>query len=132
MSHAPDNPYAAPQEYEYPEITSEARNWAMFCHLSALFFLGMATIVHIVGPLVVWLMKRDDHPFIDEHGKESVNFQITITIYTLLLLPLVCIVIGIPLLIALWIANIVFVIIAAVKASNGEAYRYPLTIRLIS
>ena len=84
---------------------------------------------HIVGPLVVWLLKKDDHPFIDDQGSEAVNFQISIVIYSVLL-AITCI--GIPLALLLWPIDVVFVIIAAVKASKGEAYRYPLTIRLIS
>jgi uncharacterized Tic20 family protein len=136
MSTPPDpgNPYAPPHEYALPELTSEARNWAMLCHLSA--FLGvfpLTTFGHIVGPLVVWLVKRNEHPFIDYHGKESLNFQISVTLYTLLLTPTICIFfIGIPLIGAVWITSWVLIVIAAMKASDGEAYRYPLTIRLIS
>jgi hypothetical protein len=133
MSEGPDHPqYAEAEDGHYLEVTSSARNWAMLCHLAALVTLGAPTLAHIIAPLIVWLIKRDEHPFIDEHGKESVNFQISITIYTLLLLPLLCVFIGIPLLVALWMTNIVLVIVAAVKASNGEVYRYPLTIRLIT
>ncbi len=86
---------------------------------------------HVVAPLVVWLLKRSDHPFIDEHGKESVNFQITVTIYSLLIAPLFCFLVGIPLFIALWIANIVFIIRAFLAAGDGRMYRYPLCLRLI-
>jgi len=126
------NPYDAPQQFEpvYPELTSEVRNWGMLCHLIALLAMPFGA-GHIVGPLIVWLVKRDEHPFIDDQGKESLNFQISMTIYGLVLVPLMCLLIGFPLLIALGITNIVFIVIASVKASGGEAYRYPLTIRFL-
>ena len=109
----------------------QARNWGMLCHLSALAaFLGIP-FGHLLGPLVVWLVKKNEYPFVDEQGKESLNFQISVTIYAMPLVILVFVLIGIPLLIALLIGDVIFVIIAAVKASNGESYRYPLTIRFI-
>ena len=131
MSTGPDpaNPYAPQDEFDLPELTNEAKTWGALCHASAL--LGAFPLVGIgllVGPLIVWLVKRNDHPFIDDQGREAVNFQISVLIYGLLL-TISCV--GIPLSIALGIADLVFVIVAAVKASNGEAYRYPLTIRLI-
>ncbi len=133
MSTGPDptNPYAPQHEYELPELTNEARNWGMLCHLIALLAMPFG-FGHIVGPLVVWLLKRNDHPFIDDQGKESLNFQISITIYTLLLLPTLCLVVGVVLVPALWVVNAIFIVIASIKASGGEAYRYPLTIRLVS
>jgi uncharacterized protein len=116
---------------DLPELTSEARNWGMFCHLIALLAMPLG-FGHIVGPLVIWLIKRNDHPFIDDQGKESLNFQISITIYTVLLSPTICIVIGLPLIAALWIANVIMIVVASIKASGGEAFRYPLTLRLVS
>jgi uncharacterized protein len=122
---------AEPQGEHLPELTSEAKNWAVLCHLSALFgFLGPG-FGHLIGPVLVWLFKRHDHPFIDENGKESVNFQISITIYAVLISPTVCVAIGIPLLIALFVANVILVVLAAIRASNGELYHYPLCLRLI-
>ena len=93
----------------------------MFFH-----FLG-----HILGPLAVWLLKRGDSPEIDAHGKESLNFQISMLIYDAIAAILCIFLIGIPILIALWVANTVLVIIASVKASEGKFYQYPFTIRLI-
>jgi uncharacterized protein len=114
-----------------PELTSEARNWAMLCHLSALF--GLVTgFGMFVGPLVVWLLKRNEHPFIDDQGKEALNFQISMLIYTIVAAMMLCVLIGLVLLPAVIVVNIVFVIIASIKASNGEVYRYPLTIRLVN
>jgi uncharacterized protein len=90
-------------------------------------FLG-----HIFGPLMVWLMKRGDSPEIDAYGKESLNFQISMLIYDAVTAILCIVLIGVPILIALWVLNTVLVIIASVKAGQGEFYRYPFTIRLIN
>ncbi len=109
----------------------QARNWGMLCHLIALSALLGVPFGHILGPLVVWLIKRNDLPIVDEQGKESLNFQISFTIYALVSAILTFFVIGIVLLIGLAIADLVLVIVASVKVSNGQSYRYPLTIRLI-
>jgi len=90
-------------------------------------FLG-----HIFGPLIVWLLKRGDSPEIDAYGKESLNFQLSMLIYDAVAAILCVVLIGIPILIALWVLNTVFVIIASVKASEGKFYRYPFTIRFIN
>jgi hypothetical protein len=116
---------------ELPPLTNEAKNWAMLCHLAALLAAPLVGFGHIVGPLFVWLLKRNEHPFIDHHGRESLNFQISMSIYALVVLPLLCIVIGIPLLIALGVADVILVVVAAIKASSGQPYRYPLSIRLV-
>ena len=84
-----------------------------------------------MGPLVVWLIKKSEHPFVDDQGKEALNFQISMTIYGIVAGLLIFVLIGIPLLIGLIVANLVLIIIAAVKASNGESFRYPCTIRFI-
>ncbi len=86
---------------------------------------------NIIGPLVVWLIKRAEIPAVDAHGKEALNFQISVAIYAIVCLLLMFVVIGIFLLMALGIAALILVIIAAIKASSGELYRYPLTIRFI-
>ena len=133
MSDIPEMPppeHMEPEDEHLPELTNEAKNWGALCHAAAL--LGLFPLVgfgHIVGPLIVWLVKRNDHPYIDEQGKESINFQISVMIYGILLF---CIVIGIPLLLVLAVADLVLVIVAAVKASNGELYRYPFCLRLIN
>jgi uncharacterized protein len=112
--------------------SSEIRNWCVLCHASALLGLFFHFLGHLVGPLVVWLIKRADSPEIDAAGKESLNFQISMLIYDVIAGILCLVLIGIPILIALWILNTVLVIIASVKTSQGEFYRYPFTIRLIS
>src|SRR6184192_3173779 len=111
---------------------SDVRIWNVLCHATALagFFVPWAG--HILGPLIIWLVKRGDSPEIDAHGKESLNFQISMLIYDAIAAILCIILIGIPILIALWVLNTVLVIIASVKAGQGEFYRYPFTIRLIN
>jgi len=122
--------------------SAEEKQWAMFAHLSALvggiLTSGWAgSIGCFIGPLVIWLVKKDTMPFVDDQGKEALNFNITVGIVFLALLILSIVTFGIGLIVAvpLWIiigiAWLVFTIIAAVKASNGERYRYPLTLRLI-
>lgn len=113
-----------------PQDVREERTWAMLCHLSALS--GYITgIGWLVGPLIVWLIKKDQYPLVDENGKEALNFQISMLIYSIVAFLLVFVIIGIPLLIAIAIFDIVAPIIAGVKVNNGEQYRYPLTIRFL-
>ena len=108
------------------------RTWSVLCHASALLGLFFHFFGHLLGPLIVWLIKRDLSPEIDANGKESLNFQISMLIYDIIAGILCLVLIGIPILIALWIMNTVLVIIASVKTSNGEFYRYPLTIRFLT
>ena len=79
----------------------------------------------------MWQIKKNDMPFVDDQGKEAVNFQITVAIAVLVCVVLMFVLIGMLLLPIVGIAALVFTIIAGVKANNGEAYRYPMTIRLI-
>lgn len=110
----------------------QTRTWGMLCHLTALAgFIGVP-FGHLLGPLVVYLIKKDEYPFVDDQGKESLNFQISMTIYGIVAGLLIFVLVGIPLLIGLVILDVVLVIIASVEASKGVVYRYPLTIRLIS
>ena len=114
------------------ELPREVRKWAMICHIIALVGMIGNGIGFLLGPLVVWLIKKEDDPFIDEQGKESVNFQITMFIAAIACIPLLLLFgLGILLLIAIGILMIVFPIIAAVKANEGEHYKYPLSYRFI-
>lgn len=106
-------------------------NWGMLCHLIALSGILGVPFGHLLGPFVIWLWKRHDHPFIDEQGRESLNFQISMTIYALLAAFLIFVVVGIMLLIILAVMDLILVIIASARVSNGKSYRYPLTIRFI-
>lgn len=109
----------------------QANTWGMLCHLTALIgFIGVP-FGHIIGPLVVWLLKRHEYPLVEEQGKESLNFQISMTIYGLVAALLIFVVIGVILLIGLAIADVILVIVASIKTSNRVTYRYPLTIRFL-
>jgi uncharacterized Tic20 family protein len=114
------------------EQNPEARKWAALCHIVALSGLIGNGVGFVLGPLVVWLIKKDDYPFVEEQGKEAINFQITMTIAAIISGILTLIVVGFFLLVAVGIVMIVFPIVAAVKASNGEAFRYPFTIRFLT
>lgn len=112
------------------EVSRSEKNYAMLCHLVA--FSGfIIPFGSIIGPLVMWLIKKEESEFINYHGKESLNFQISIAIYAIISGILALVLIGILFLIALGIIWIVFIIIASVKTSEGEEYRYPLTIRFV-
>ncbi|HEU0207604.1 MAG TPA: DUF4870 domain-containing protein [Candidatus Udaeobacter sp.] len=115
-----------------PSTSSNVRTWCVLCHASALLGLFFHFLGHILGPLAVWLIKRNDSPEIDAHGKESLNFQLSMLIYDAIAAILCIFLIGIPILIGLWILNTVLVIIASVKAGEGQFYRYPITIRFIN
>ena len=111
----------------------------MLCHLASLAGMVGVPFGNVVGPLIVWLIKRDEHPLVDDQGKQSLNFQISLTIYTVaLLIPgiiltaLFCV--GLILIFAaigVGIAGLVFMIIACTRANRGEYYRYPCCIRFL-
>ena len=108
------------------------RQWAMGCHLIALCGIVIPVpAANLLGPLILWLIKREDGSFIDDQGKESLNFQISLFIYTLVCLVLAVIGVGFLLLFPLALFGLVCVIIAAIKASEGVAFRYPVCIRFI-
>ncbi|MGI9014653.1 MAG: DUF4870 domain-containing protein [Phycisphaerales bacterium] len=104
--------------------SSEERTMAMLCHILAIFFGFLA-------PLIIWLIKKNESKFVDYHGKESLNFQITLFIGYLICGALIFVLIGCFLLPALAIAAIVFAIIAGIATNKGEYYRYPFAMRLI-
>ena len=108
------------------------RTWCVACHLSALAGFVIPGFGHILGPLIVWLIKRGDASEIDAHGKEALNFQISMLIYNLVAGVLCLVLIGFALLAVFHILNVVFVIVAALRASEGQMYRYPLTVRLLN
>ena len=110
--------------------SSDERTMAMVCHLAA--FAGVVIpFGNIIGPLVVWLLKKDSSPYIDYHGKEALNFQIAATVYTLVAILSMMVLIGFVLAPVVGIAVLVLTIIAAIKAKNGEQYRYPYIFRLL-
>jgi uncharacterized protein len=125
-------PTSSPPPAPTSSTSSEVRTWSVLCHASALLGLFFHFFGHLLGPLLVWLIKRGDAPEIDANGKESLNFQLSMLIYDIIAGILCLVVIGIPILIALWILNTVFVIIASIRTSEGKFYRYPFTIRFLS
>ena len=115
-----------------PTSSADIRTWNVLCHASALLGFFFPWAGHILAPLIVWLVKRGESPEIDAHGKESVNFQLTMLIYSVISGILCLVLIGFVLLAILHILNVVFVIIASIRASEGKFYRYPLTIRFLN
>ena len=122
--------------------SAEERQWAMFAHLSAL--LGglvtagwLASVGCVIGPLIIWQIKKETMPFASEQAKEALNFNITLAGIMVVLLALGFLTVGIgfivigPLMLLIGLAALVFIIIAAIKSNEGVAYRYPFTLRLI-
>lgn len=113
------------------DLTSEEKNWAVFAHLAT--FAGfIVPLGNIIGPLVIWLMKRDQSAFVDHHGKEALNFNISFTIYAIVAAVSIIVLVGLALLPIVLITWLVLVIVAAVRASSGEYYVYPFTMRLVT
>lgn len=102
----------------------QEKMWAMLCHIGAI-------VLGFIAPLVIWLVKKDESPFIDDQGKESLNFQITMTIAFIAAGMLMFVFIGFLLMPALAIFDLIMVIIAGIKANDGEKYRYPVNIRFV-
>jgi uncharacterized protein len=112
-------------------LSQEDRNWGMIGHLSALAAFIAPFLGGVLGPLIVYLVKKDQSAFGADCAKEALNFNITVAIGYCLCGLLAIVFIGIPLMVALWIAWLVLVIIAGVRASEGASYRYPATIRFV-
>jgi uncharacterized Tic20 family protein len=116
---------------DLPQASKEEQNWAMICHLSALagFVIPFG---NLLGPLLVWLVKRAEMPLVDANGKEALNFQITVTIAMAISGLLMFVLIGFVLMPFVVIGALVLTIRAAIKVSNGALdYTYPWTIRLL-
>lgn len=108
----------------------QARTWAMAAHLST--FIGyLIPFGNILAPLIIWLSKKEESGLIEDQAKESLNFQLSITIYVIVSVILILLILGIFLLVGLAIFDLVIVIVAAIRAYSGEPYRYPLCIRFI-
>ncbi len=102
----------------------------MLCHLTALAGV-IIPFGNLLGPLIVWLVKRDESSLVDREGKESLNFQISMSIYAIVSSLLILLLIGIPMLVIVRLVDIILTIVASVKTANGESYTYPLTIRFL-
>ncbi|MES2819161.1 MAG: DUF4870 domain-containing protein [Pseudomonadota bacterium] len=108
----------------------EVRQWAMFCHFAA--FLGLIIpFGNLLGPLILWQVKKDMDTYVDQQGKEALNFQITVALAMLVCMLLMLVVIGFLLIWVVGIAALVLTIIAGIKANEGQDYRYPFALRLI-
>jgi len=139
---APQGPSTAPQDGPATEHDPGARQWAMFAHLSALLGALVTTgwagsVGCFIGPLVIWLAKKDDMPFVDDQGKEALNFNITVAIAFLVLTLFwigtfgIGLIVAIPGYIIIGLYWLVMTIVASIKANEGVSYRYPICLRLI-
>lgn len=111
------------------EVPAQSRKLAMLAHLSA--FVTFVGIPSLVGPLVVWLLNRDD-PFVEQQAKDALNFNISFLIYGVVAAISIILLVGLLALPAVLITWFVLVIVASVRAANGENYRYPFTMNLVS
>ncbi len=109
---------------------AEARKWALVAHLSGLVGF-LIPFDSLIGPLLVWQLKKDADPFIDDQGKEALNFQITVAIAGLICVLLMVVLIGLLLIWVVIIGALVLMVIAAIKSNEGQAYRYPFIWRII-
>ena len=109
----------------------QENNWAMWAHIST-FSSMLLPLGNFIGPIVVWQLKKDESEFVADQAKEALNFQISLVIYFLISFVLCFVVIGFFLLIGLVLFSLIFVIVAGVKANEGEYYRYPMCLRMVS
>lgn len=116
---------------EIPKHIRDERMFAMLCHLSV--FSGFVIpFGNIIGPLIIWKMKKYEFPLVDDQGKEVLNFQISMLIYIAISLVLTIFIIGIPILIALLIFDLIITVIGALKANEGIMYRYPMSMHILN
>jgi len=109
----------------------QVRIWGMLCHATALIGIIGIPFGNIAGPLIIWLLKRNTNTFIDEQGKESLNFQLSMTIYALFGALLFLMKMGMFLLLLIAGINFILVVIASIRAFNGATYIYPYKIQFI-
>jgi uncharacterized protein len=114
-----------------PAPTENERTWGMLAHLSALVGLVMPLVGNIIGPLAVWLTRRETSAFIAGHAREALNFNITVVLAAIACLLLMLVFVGFLLGTALFVAWLVMTLIAAIKASEGAPYRYPISLRFV-
>ncbi|GAA4452899.1 DUF4870 domain-containing protein [Nibrella saemangeumensis] len=132
MENQPYNPNPTPNRPPYTAMSqADERTWGMLAHLSALagFIIPFG---NIIGPLVIWQIYKDKSEYVTFHSKESLNFQITMSIAYVVSLILIVLLVGIALLMILGVVSVVLFVIAALKANNGEYYRYPFTFRFVN
>jgi uncharacterized Tic20 family protein len=123
-----------PEAQTQPDTAAAPENetlLACLTHLMPLAGFVLPALGTLLGPILWWALMKDKSPAVRDHGPEVINFAISLSIYTLACIPLVFLLIGIPLLIVLSVGMVVLAIIGAVKAANGEAFRYPLILRFL-
>lgn len=111
-------------------LSESERNWAMFCHLSSFASL-IIPFGGIIGPLICWSAKKNESVFVDANGKASLNFQLSMLLYTVICIPLMFIIVGFVLWGALLIIELVCVILASIKSAQGEDFKYPISIPFV-
>ncbi len=122
---------AATPEEQAAASERQTRQWAMFLHLSLLAGI-LVPFAGLLLPIVIWVIKKDELPGIDPHGKMIVNWIISCVIYGVVSGLLILVIVGIPLLLTLCALGVIFPIIGAIKASEGVLWKYPLTITFLS
>jgi hypothetical protein len=110
--------------------SNEEKQWALFAHLSALIGY-IIPFGSIIGPLIIWQVKKNEMPFVDDQGKEALNFQITMAIAAIICIVLMIVLIGFLLIWIVGAVDLIFIVVAAISANNGQAYRYPFNLRLV-
>ncbi len=113
-----------PAQTPTPQLSNDDKNMGMLCHLLGLF-------TGFLGPLILWLIKKDTMPYVDYHGKEALNFQISVMLAYILGGATMIICVGYIIFLAAWLCSIIFSILACVAASKGEYYKYPVCLRLV-
>mgnify|MGYP000117837879 CR=1 FL=1 len=118
------------QKVEIIVADKEQRTWAMFCHLSALAGL-LFPFGSVIGPLIVWLVKKEEMPLVAEHGRKSLNFQLTMMIAYIVCFMLIFVVVGAILLPLVALFSLIMVVVSAIKANDGKEVNYPMSIEFI-
>jgi len=129
----PEPPVNAQGKAYDPDATADERTFAMFMHLSLLAHTVL-TMIAIIAPIIMWNIKKNESPFLDDHGREAINFQISLLLYSVLTIPIGIITCGLGffvLPVGIYILGLIGMILAAVAANRGEFYRYPMTLRFI-
>ncbi|MEL7306712.1 MAG: DUF4870 domain-containing protein [Pseudomonadota bacterium] len=118
------------QKVEIIVADKEQRTWAMFCHLSALAGL-LFPFGSVIGPLIIWLVKKEEMPLVAEHGRKSLNFQLTMMIAYIVCFMLMFVVVGVILLPLVALFSLIMVVVSAIKANDGKEVKYPMAIEFI-
>lgn len=126
-----DEMVEGPHRITDPRAEEWERTYAMFNHLS---LLTLHVLMPVIPALVMWLIKRDRSPFVDDHGREAVNFQLSLVIYALVIVPVAGLItcgVGFVLWIPVYVIGMVGMVLGAIAANKGQYYRYPATIRFL-